>query len=642
MRRRLFLFATALSGLGLSGPAHAQPVAPADSLLPEVSVVATRAAVAALDAPARVEVRTRADVEATGARSAADLLSARGTALVQRYGPGGLASLALRGSTAAQTLVLLDGHRLTDPQLGQLDLALLPALLLDRVEVLHGAGSALHGGGAIGGALALTTPRAYGEGPRVEAESRAGAWGERSVGGLAAAPFGPLAVAVAAEHRTARADFPYFDPNAGVSGGTVRRTGADESLFSIYARAETEGATRAALSLWAGRAERGIPGAAGTAAEQGGRQWDRHLRLWGDVTTPAGPGATLRVGGLLQRASLRYSGPATDDTGRTTLAEGTAEWQRARGSFLLALGVEGGWATAQHPSLTDGASEKRGALWGSAVVQRGRFLVYPAVRLDAFTRQDGPMLAAVSPRLGLNVRLAPALHLKAAAGTAFRPPTFNDRFWRYADPTAPAGDPALRPERAWTLDTGARLERGGLAAEATVYLAGARDQIVWLPGPTGLYAPENIARTRTRGLEATLDVAPRRAGPVRVGGGAAYALTDARDRTSPDVSPPLRYVARHLVRAWTGVGATVGPVALTLDLHARLVGPRPTRADGGAPLPAHLVLDGGLRAARRFPRLRAEAGLGVENLTDTAYSVVGGYPMPPRHARFSLRLSFLP
>src|SRR5690606_17414352 len=136
--------------------------------------------------------------------------------------------LSLRGTGASQTLVLLDGHRIADPQLGQLDLSLLPTLLLERVEILHGAGSALYGTDGIGGVVDLRTVRA--DEDRLLVASTAGAWGERSLSGLAAVSRGPISGLVAAETQTADGDFAYFDPSEGLDGATVRRDGADRAL----------------------------------------------------------------------------------------------------------------------------------------------------------------------------------------------------------------------------------------------------------------------------------------------------------------------------------------------------------------------------------------------------------------------------
>ncbi len=68
------------------------------------------------------------------------------------------ADLSIRGTTFEQTLVLVDGLRLNDPETGHLNLDLsLPLEAVQRIDVLHGSGSTFFGSDAIGGAVNLIT-----------------------------------------------------------------------------------------------------------------------------------------------------------------------------------------------------------------------------------------------------------------------------------------------------------------------------------------------------------------------------------------------------------------------------------------------------------------------------------------------------
>lgn len=80
---------------------------------------------------------------------------------LEERGPGGVqADLSIRGTTFEQTLVLVDGLRLNDPETGHLNLDLaIPLEAISRIDVLHGSGSTFFGSDAIGGAVNLiTTP----------------------------------------------------------------------------------------------------------------------------------------------------------------------------------------------------------------------------------------------------------------------------------------------------------------------------------------------------------------------------------------------------------------------------------------------------------------------------------------------------
>ncbi len=635
----------ALLLLLLPATAAAQPTAP-DSTLGPVTVTAAREPVATVEAASRVTVIGRDALDAAGATTVVDALEARSAVFVKRYGPGGLASLSLRGTGAAQTLVLLDGHRIADPQLGQLDLGLLPAGVVESVEVAHGAASALYGTDGIGGVVQIRTPHA-GE-PRARLDLRTGAWGERG-GALLLAGGGPgFSAVVAVDHDRATGDYLYvdstrFDPATQSVGVTAPRANADVRRDALFGRIASEaGRWRGTAGLLATDAERGLFAFSGVSQA---RQTDRAVRLWTDHAVWLGS-TRLRVGGLAQLASLRYLSPASglDDTGRTQAASLRVEADRALrvggGTWHLAAGVEARGGRAEHPSLTDDADETALAAFASAVVQHGVFRAYPAVRLDRVAAPTGETLAALSPQLGLNVHALPGLWLKASAGRAFRAPTFNDRFWQ------PGGDPGLRPERGWTADAGAaaeaRLGVATLAAEATAFASALGDQIVWRPGrfDDGFYwAPRNVGATRTRGAELS--------GRLRVAGGQAWletgalaTWTDARDRTDPEASSfdqRLLYVPDRLVRADLALG--VGP--LRLDAGLDHTGRRATSTDGSASLAPTTVVDAGLSGRLRVGPAAAVLAVRVENLGDARYALVRQYPMPPRHVRVRLTLTSL-
>ena len=626
--------------------------APADSL-GEVTVTAAREAVLTREAPARVEVLDRDDVAASGAHTLADLVEARSGIFVKRYGPGGLASASLRGTSASQTLVLLDGHRIADPQLGQLDLSLLPAVLFERAEILHGPGSALYGTDGVGGVVNLRTggPQTGGAGTEARVETRVGAWGARgaSVLGRGGATVGGvrLGALAVADVEAFDGDYSYFDStrfdnDAGRLGVWTEREGTDERRTALFARASAAtDRSRSSAGVWWGDAERGLFSPAGGA---GARQWDRSLRAWTGHEIRLGA-ARLFVGGLAQRSSLVWAGGPTapPDSGRTRVLSASVRVERpvavrlpARGLWTWSAGAQGGVASAEHPMLRDDARERSGAVFASAVGDYGRVLFFPALRLDAVRTGGAETLSALSPGFGLNVRAVGPLRLKASARRAFRAPTFNDRFW------GDVGDPALRPERAWTLDGGAvlplRLGAASVEVEGTAFTSAARDQIVWRP-VGGAWRPGNVGRVRSAGWEGSL----RAAAPL--GRGAALALdfvltrTAARDRTNPESTSygqPLLYVPERQAKA----AVTVGGSALALDLEAVHTGRRFTASDGSASLAPVTVAAAGLRTRLDLGRGGA-AGLAVrlENATDRRYHIVRGYPMPPRHLSFRLTLT---
>ncbi len=642
----LLLAALAATAWGQDLPADSSVSArdSADSILPqlegllgEITVTSSRLRIDVAEAPQRVTVLSRADIERTGARHVGELLAARSGFFIRQYGDG-LATMSVRGASPSQTMILLDGMRLSDPQLGQLDLSLFPTYALGAVEVMHGPGSALYGSDGIGGIVNLRPLKA--QDTEVRLSSEVGAFGERRLGGGGSWREEAAGGVVGAEYAEAAGDFPYVDESL-FPAREVRRRNADRRTRSLYASSFLRtGDHRFEAAVLLADAVRGLPGLA-TVRPPGERQWDTHLRIWisDEIVRRSG---RMSVRGFVHRSVLRYRNPSLgiDDTGRTW--SGAIEGERVvpiSTKWVLDGGLAAGFAQAEHPMLTDASTEMHGAAFVEAVGTVRFASVYPAVRVDAYGLGSDMRRVALSPRLGVNVPMLDRhVRLKAGVGRAFRNPTFNERYWQ------PGGNPNLAPERAWSVESGIHVTSGdygglrspSLSGEITVLSARTLDQIVWSPQSAEIWVPDNVAETITFGMEASVR-AGAATGAIDIDGGATYSLTHSVDRSergSRTFDRQLRYVPRHLIKGFAG--AALG--ALRIDVNARWIGRRYVTADESEWLEPALVVSLHAGARRDIGGLHAELGLVLENASNARYAIIQNYPMPPRHARVRLIL----
>jgi vitamin B12 transporter len=80
-----------------------------------------------------------------------------GVEINQSGSAGNQTDVSIRGSSAAETLILLDGVDVNTGTTGGFDIADVTSDNLDRIEVVRGAGGALYGSSAIGGVVNLIT-----------------------------------------------------------------------------------------------------------------------------------------------------------------------------------------------------------------------------------------------------------------------------------------------------------------------------------------------------------------------------------------------------------------------------------------------------------------------------------------------------
>jgi vitamin B12 transporter len=126
--------------------------------LPSIIVTASRQAEATDDTTVATTVFTRKDIESIRPSSLPDLISrAPGIQTGQFGGRGSLASLFVRGTKSAQTLILVDGVRINGADSGAASLEALALDQIERVEIIRGPRSAIYGSDAIGGVIQIFT-----------------------------------------------------------------------------------------------------------------------------------------------------------------------------------------------------------------------------------------------------------------------------------------------------------------------------------------------------------------------------------------------------------------------------------------------------------------------------------------------------
>ncbi len=154
----------ALLALTLAVAASAQETQPKDTII----VTATRTEISVKDAIVPVTVITRDQIEQSLASDLAELLRFEaGIDIGRNGGPGQVTSVFLRGTESNHTLVLMDGVRINPGTIGGAAIQNIAPEVIDRIEIVKGARSALFGTDAIGGVINIITrrsTRAYAEG----------------------------------------------------------------------------------------------------------------------------------------------------------------------------------------------------------------------------------------------------------------------------------------------------------------------------------------------------------------------------------------------------------------------------------------------------------------------------------------------
>ncbi len=150
------LTATTALLLFVAAHAHASDISPGDTII----VTATRTEIPLDQATVPVRVITREDIELSLATDLAELLRFEaGIDIGRNGGPGQATSVFMRGTESNHTLVLVDGVRMNPGTIGGAAVQHISPEVIERVEIVKGARSALFGTDAIGGVINIITRR---------------------------------------------------------------------------------------------------------------------------------------------------------------------------------------------------------------------------------------------------------------------------------------------------------------------------------------------------------------------------------------------------------------------------------------------------------------------------------------------------
>jgi vitamin B12 transporter len=463
--------------------------------------------------------RARVDDSRRVVTDAASLLEPLPGVHVRRLGgDDAFATLSIRGSTSSQVAVVLGGVPLTGGADPTLDLATLPLWPGARADVYRSFAPAALGRGSLGGTLALDPPSPRAK-PRTDLWLAAGAFGARRLRVGSIAEIGDARVATGLSASRADDDFSYFD---WTSGATSTRENAGHAgasgLVAIALPVRFSNGTGAltTTTLVQGRKQE-LPGsikyptpAQSLASSRlvSSVELSVPLQALTGIARVWGRREELAITDHLGRIPIGPRPTATDDA---ILAIGTSTGVRARSDRAsiearvdgsLERFAPGRWVLVPAPP----AARRSNAGLALDASFRRFATVAGSARLDGWAdAADGESKTYVRPtgHAGVEAPIGPVL-AATHAGWVTRPPSFVER---YGNRGAFLGDPALRPESAFTVDLGGRWQRRFGPVDARAELAGfatwASDLITYVfQGGEGRSKATNIGSARLLGMEA--------------------------------------------------------------------------------------------------------------------------------------------
>ena len=520
--------------------------------------------------------------------------------LEQRGAGGGQADVVLRGGTFEQTLVLLNGFRINDSQTAHHNLDLpVPFDAMDSIEVLHGAGSTLHGEDALSGVVDFLTAAPSKSSLRLRAGGGSFWSNEESLlGSLARKQWSSRLTASRNSSTGFMADRDYRNEDASSESWVSSRLGISDLMFAASDRSFGANQFYGPYNSW----ERTKGWFASVRQELGSRTvaafgYRRHTDEFVLLRDDPAVYENNHIDGSWQ-ASLRRTVPIATTSLILFGLESDGDSIRSNN-----LGLHARNRGAGYMDLDWRPAKKR---WNLSAGLREELI------------SSGPQ-SVLAPHLAGSLRLTDRLKLRASGGYGFRIATYTDRY--YTDPVT-HGNSKLKPESAWSGEGGVDwIPSSRLSLSATGFYNRQHDTIDYVrTSPTAKWNAVNLSGLHFAGVESSATWIAAKGQTVQVAWTGLIGAQPPLNGLQSEYA--LNYPVDNIHATWT---AALGH-SLTVTNAVQIA--KPYQQPGQLPWNASPYPVWNASLTHDSGRLRPYLRLG--NLSNTGYQEINGVAMPGR------------
>lgn len=572
--------------------------------------------------------------------SVASLIAENSTLYIKNYGAGGLATPSFRGTSPGHTIIAWNDINLNSPMLGQYDLSLIPAGLIDEVDIRFGGASMDQASGGIGGKINLSTKPDWTNRNSLMFSPAAGSFGKYS--GLISFKSGSenFQSSTKVFFQSAENDFPYL--NTFETGVPVKEFRKDNQmqqkgiLQELYYKRKK---SIMSAALWYQATSRNLPAPIIAASlPSGEKQYDESIRTLFKYDA-TGENINYRFAASFSADKLHYTNRQASvdsrNNGRTiTLRSGAETRINSSAKIKLDLYEElniintSNYEENKLRNLTSVTASAEGSLLRNLTAT----LLLREILLDRTLLSPD-----FSAGLQFKIFAGKEYYLKGNFSGNSKVPTLNDMYW------VPGGNPDLKNESGLTSELSVEIsdnlfDKLHILTDVTFFRNDIRNMIQWHPGRYAYWTPDNIGAIKTTGIEAGLDLKSRLWG-MDIVLSSDYSHTRAINNSFSEEENStsknrLIYVPSNLFNS----GLRINWNRLYSSFNTNYTGLRFIDADNTRYLPAFTVCNTDLGARLRAKQLLFDMNIRIENLFNIDYQNIAWYPMPGRSFLVSLKI----
>ena len=445
-------------------------------------------------------------------------------------GPGMVASVSYRGTSASQTAVLWNGININSQLTGQTDFNTLISSNYDNVTLRSGGGSVLYGSGAIGGSVHLNNKFRFSEGFQNKLQLKYGSFNTFFGSYTGKYSSEAAALQINAAHYISDNDFKYIGTDRKNLNGDFQNSSINMAAAYILNDRNT---IKIFSNYFSG--ERGFSGT--LFAPSKAKYEDRNSRNLLQWTAFSGEFTSNLKLAYLDETYRYYENRERKQHSHGRVKSGIFKYDlkyELQPSMKLTALVDLNYSSGNGTNI--GEAERKAGSLGLMFSHDLEKLGYTVSLKKEITDQyESPLLFS----MGAEYAADRFYDVRFNLSRNYRVPTFNDLFW-YA-----GGNKDLQPEESLQAEVGQILHFREVVIDATAFFIRINDMLRWIPGSDGLWQPENTSSVQNYGIELSTNW-KKNFENKELEVSAIYAWTRARNL---DLDRTLIYVPEHKVTA---------------------------------------------------------------------------------------------
>jgi vitamin B12 transporter len=604
-------------------------------------VIRTRKA----DAPAAGYKKTSIDttiLSLNRSKNLSELLFENTGIYIKSYGIGGTATPSFRGTGASHTIIDWNGININSPMPGQSDLSLIPAGLIDEIQIYHGSASMQLNTGGIGGAINLETKPVWKKETIATINSGFGSLGRYT--GLINVKTGNynFQTVTKAFFQKAENNFRYLNDKISFEPIWQSRTNSQVQqkgfVQEVYLH---KGTNTASARMWYETSDRNLPSSILTLQSNSNeKQFDESFRAMMnfDMVVPEG-NFSLTAAWLMSR--LNYSNQLVNIDSRN-LSESLvikASYDGRIGDYSkLKVVLDQQSDLIKSNNYDHNATRSTTTLTVS--VNRKKDFAGTFFLLREIIIKNRAQIPDFSAGVQIGLLNGKEYFIGANISKNSKIPAMNDLYWN------PGGNSRLKNEHSLSAEISYSMKERiadmiEIKYDLSAYHNIITDMILWHPGEFSYWSADNLKTVKATGLESALSAgysSENFHSRLRL----SYSFTKSvggRSEISGDASVGRQLI--YIPENQANCSLVLGYKKLYSNWTTCFVGKRYTTSDNSEYLTGYVVNN--FTAGMKIPIKKSSADISfcIDNVFNAEYQSIAYFPLPGRTYNIKISIQFV-